>query len=210
MWKGRLLIGLLLVLGLVFGLSYVYLTGRDGAATVVTTLTKTTVVTALTKLPKISQTNIRGSNIGPYEGMTAPDFAVETVDGERLQLNGLRGRTVVLWFMATWCPSCKSVASIIKSVAGKNVQVIVVDMWTEDVLNRVGLLERTQPEKAEDLRKFIRDYGDEEWVLVMDNWWLTGLYELRYVDSLFVIDSDGVIVLRSDGPVPPSALRQSL
>ncbi|MEM0482832.1 MAG: hypothetical protein QXM16_08130 [Nitrososphaerota archaeon] len=69
---------------------------------------------------------------------------------------------------------------------------------------------RTQPEKDEDLRKFIRDYGDEGWVLVMDNWWLTGLYELRYVDSLFVIDSDGRIILRSDGPVPPSALSSAL
>ncbi|MEM4306303.1 MAG: TlpA disulfide reductase family protein [Candidatus Caldarchaeum sp.] len=210
MWKGRLLIGLLLALGLAFGISYVYLTERAGAATAVTKVTKTTAVTTLTKLPETSQTSIKGSNIGPYEGMTAPDFAVETVDGERLQLSRLRGRTVVLWFMATWCPSCKSVASIIKSVAGKDVQVIVVDMWTEDLLNRAGLLGRTQPEKAEDLRKFIKDYGDEDWVLVMDNWWLTGLYELRYVDSLFVIDSDGRIVLRSDGPVTPSALRQSL
>ncbi|MEM0482833.1 MAG: hypothetical protein QXM16_08135 [Nitrososphaerota archaeon] len=88
MWKGRLLIGLLLVLGLAIGLSYVYLTGRAGAATVVTTVTKTTVVKASTKLPEISQTSIKGSNIGPYEGMTAPDFVVETVDGENSAREG--------------------------------------------------------------------------------------------------------------------------
>lgn len=196
------LLGLLLVLGLVIGLAYSYLGREDVVSTVVTTLTK---------LPEGSQKTSTGVDSGPFEGMNAPDFSVKTIDGRRLQLSELRGRPVVLWFMAAWCPSCKSVASILKSVtAGRDVHVIVVDMWTEDVLRMVGLLDRTRPETSEDLLSFNGDFGGDGWNLVMDDYGLTGLYQLRYVDSMFVIDEEGVVVLRSYGPVSPTALRQAL
>lgn len=198
------MLGLLLVLGLVIGVAYSYLGRRAVVSTVVTTLTK---------LPEGTQKTSTGVDSGPFEGMNAPDFSVKTIDGRRLQLSELRGRPVVLWFMAAWCPSCKSVASILKSVtAGRDVHVIVVDMWTEDVLRMVGLLgsRETRPETSEDLLSFIGGFGGDGWYLVMDDYGLTGLYQLRYVDSMFVIDGEGVVVLRSDGPVSPSALRQAL
>ncbi len=41
-----------------------------------------------------------------WEGVTAPEMKVETLDGEILALGDLRGRRVVLNFWATWCPPC--------------------------------------------------------------------------------------------------------
>lgn len=39
-------------------------------------------------------------------GMTAPGFATKTIDGKPISLNDLRGKTVLVNFWATWCPSC--------------------------------------------------------------------------------------------------------
>gem|GEM_PF-6584235 len=66
--------------------------------------------------------------LGPYEGMLAPKTTIVMIDGENLELQNLRGKYVILWFMATWCPSCWVVGPLIKeAVAGRvDVEVIVL------------------------------------------------------------------------------------
>ncbi|PZN25813.1 MAG: hypothetical protein DIU71_19245 [Proteobacteria bacterium] len=46
-------------------------------------------------------------NAGPVTPVSqrpaAPDFAIVTVDGDRVALSDLRGKRVALYFMAAWC-----------------------------------------------------------------------------------------------------------
>jgi peroxiredoxin len=42
------------------------------------------------------------------EGDPAPDFTLQTVDGENVTLADFKGKVVMLNFWATWCPPCKA------------------------------------------------------------------------------------------------------
>ena len=37
---------------------------------------------------------------------SAADFNLKTVDGKQISLESFKGKPLVLWFMAAWCPSC--------------------------------------------------------------------------------------------------------
>lgn len=42
----------------------------------------------------------------PQEGMKAPEFAVQTIEGETIAMSALRGKVVVLNFWFIGCPAC--------------------------------------------------------------------------------------------------------
>jgi peroxiredoxin len=43
-------------------------------------------------------------------GAQAPDFTLQSPEGERIRLSDFTGRTVLLEFIATWCPHCQAEA----------------------------------------------------------------------------------------------------
>lgn len=46
----------------------------------------------------------------------APDFTLKDLDGRNVRLSDYKGKTIVLYFMATWCPECRSTIPQLKEI----------------------------------------------------------------------------------------------
>ncbi len=57
------------------------------------------------------------SELGPYrvKERQAPDFTLQTYDGQSIRLSDLRGKVVLINFWASWCPSCREEAPVMEA-----------------------------------------------------------------------------------------------
>jgi peroxiredoxin len=52
----------------------------------------------------------------PRRGFTAPDFSLETLDGQTIALSDLRGQVLLINFWASWCLPCREEMPAIQQV----------------------------------------------------------------------------------------------
>ena len=76
---------------------------------------------------------------GPYDedetetiGKMAPEFSLEDLHGNSLDLSSLRGNYVVIHIATTWCPFCNAEAPYLEELSqhykDKNVRVLIIDV----------------------------------------------------------------------------------
>lgn len=125
----------------------------------------------------------------PYivsRGTPAPDFIVETIQGEELTLDDLRGRIILLDFMATWCIPCRlsmpEYVRVYATYAGK-IELISISI-----------------DPAFDSRSTLRRFADQyraDWVFARDTSLQTQRdYQVVNIPTLVLIDQNGYIRFR--------------
>lgn len=124
-------------------------------------------------------------------GVPAPDISFSTADGAQHQLSQYRGRPVMLWLFATWCPTCyagtTAVAQVFDRLQLSGLQIIQLKLY--------GNLGYPGPSVEE----FARDYAGEAypspgWIWGEASLEASFTYDPRgYPDIYFLIDGDGIV-----------------
>ncbi len=119
----------------------------------------------------------------PVPGKTAPDFQLESLDGESISLDGLRGKPVLLNFWATWCGPCRHEMPFLQ-------EVFEDEEWTKRGL---VILAVNLGETAPAVRKFMEANRLSFTVLLDTEGRVGTLYNTAAIPTTFFIDNGGII-----------------
>ena len=150
-------------------------------------------------VPLSPELQTEGLEVAPRIGSLAPDFELETLDGERFRLSDLRGRPLVVNFWASWCSPCRrEVPALIRAQSEHaDAGLLIIGVNIEE------------PRSA--AQTFADDFGIN-FPVPMD--FDGGVFRAYGVDGLvgpprtFFIDSNGVVAKIYAGQAPDAQIAQ--
>jgi peroxiredoxin len=121
----------------------------------------------------------------------APPFALPTLMGELLQLESLRGETVLINFWATWCVPCAIEMPELQTLyEQRDVRIIAVNLG----------------ESREEVAAWVEAFGLTFDVVLDARQEVAALYALRGQPSTYVVSPDGIITAIFYGAVKMNTL----
>ena len=128
-------------------------------------------------------TSTAGQIPAPQKGFLAPDFTLETLEGERITLSDLRGKVILLNFWATWCPPCRSEMPAFQEA--------YADYEEEGFM--ILAVNATRQDKPESVGAFITEYGLSFPIVLDVEGEANQLYQVQSLPTSFFIDQEGII-----------------
>lgn len=118
---------------------------------------------------------------GIGKGELAPDFELETLEGETVRLSDYRGENVIVNFWATWCPPCRAeIPDLKKLYNNKDVEILAVN------------LSETEENEGK-INDFAEEFEMDFPVLKDANSDVANNYQVQAYPTSYMIDSDGHI-----------------
>ncbi|HBU82570.1 MAG TPA: TlpA family protein disulfide reductase [Paenibacillus sp.] len=130
--------------------------------------------------------------VGINQGNIAPDFELNTPDGEKLKLSDFRGQKVIVNMWATWCPPCRvempDMQKFYEKYKDEKATIIAVNM--------------TSSEKSLDsIPNFLKEYGITFPVVLDEQNKVGEIYQVYALPTSIIIDSQGIIQQKVSGPM---------
>ncbi|HEX6594306.1 MAG TPA: TlpA disulfide reductase family protein [Bacillota bacterium] len=125
--------------------------------------------------------------IGLEVGNVAPDFELETLEGEMVKLSDYRGERVMVNFWATWCPPCRAeIPDMQKFHEKTDIQILAINL--------------TDTESDKDkVPTFVKNFGMTFKVLMDESSEVANQYQIQPIPTSYMIDSNGVIQFKAMG-----------
>jgi len=127
----------------------------------------------------------------------APEFTLESVNGEQVTLSALNGQVRLIDFWATWCAPCREEVPMFKELyatyASQGFTIVAI-----------------AAEDADAIREYVKSNGIEYPNLVDADEAVSDLYEVPALPSAFLLDREGRIVEEFVGPKPRKVLEKKI
>ncbi len=134
----------------------------------------------------------------PRPGKEAPDFTLETLDGETIRLSDLRGKIVLINFWATWCPPCREEMPALQAAYEKHRDegflILGVDLQ----------------EAPDTVRAFRDEFGITFPLLLDRDGAVFNLYRIQAIPTSFFVDPQGTIQVLHVGPMTLTTIERYL
>jgi thiol-disulfide isomerase/thioredoxin len=131
----------------------------------------------------------------------APDFTYYAVNGGTVSLSSLRGKVVVLDFMATWCQPCKDQIDNLKTISAE---------YSASELEIISVNVDLQVTENE-LLQYRADRGAGwDFVTDSDGVGMEPRYSVTSIPTIVIIDKQGSIAKRQVGLMGTDALRNAI
>jgi len=136
--------------------------------------------------------------VAPFKGSIAPDFKLQNLDGEEVQLSDFRGHPVLINLLATWCGPCRLEMPAIQER---------FELYEEDGLV-VLAVDFDEPAKV--VEDFRNELGLTFQILLDPGANVQKLYRNRNYPTSFFVDESGVIQVHHIGVMTEGQLDDNL
>jgi len=129
----------------------------------------------------------------------APDFILKDTNGNAIRLSDFRGKVVLLNFMATWCPACRSEMPVLGQA------------WVKYKDSVVLISIDVDPKESDDvLRGFAQTFHYATWMWARDTANLAKAYGVNAIPKTVIIDKNGHISFVHSGVIDEQTLNNQI
>ncbi|TDL32565.1 TlpA family protein disulfide reductase [Jeotgalibacillus sp. S-D1] len=133
----------------------------------------------------------------------APDFSLQSLQGETVKLSDMRGKTVILNFWTSWCPPCHEEIPELEKF-----QADYIKDHPDVVLLGINLTQEDHGE--EKIKSFVKANQMTFPVLLDTEGNVARAYTILTIPSTYIVDSEGNIKQKILGPVTKEQLIEAV
>jgi cytochrome c biogenesis protein CcmG, thiol:disulfide interchange protein DsbE len=142
------------------------------------------------------------SSPSPREGFLAPEFTLDSLDGDKVTLSKLRGQIVVINFWATWCLPCREETPALEKsyeqYKDSGVVILGVNLTDQDSIREV--------------ESFVQEFRLTYPILLdRDGTVSNYLYQIKGLPTTFFVNREGIIrTVLVGGPMSETFLHSKI